>query len=259
MLLEKNYLAVSLIALISLTACQKKQEPTASTPPQNLAAEANKPVSKTRGEAANDVQIAQEKVKVAPNFDNYTTLGLAYSNLRGYQDALTAFQKSVELDPNSPIAHNNVCSSYIGLRDWQKARPECEQALKLNPKLEIAANNLKSIDESIDRIKKDIEEMKKNMSKMKDGALTDANLNVGYNYFQIQDYDNAMKYWNKVSKKDSRYAFALNNMATVNIIRKKFALADKQLQEATKIDPRNTLVLNNIRWLKQEIEAAKKH
>ncbi|MBS1959106.1 MAG: tetratricopeptide repeat protein [Bdellovibrionales bacterium] len=238
---------------IAPTACQKKVEKA----PEPQTAATSKPAVKTRGEANDELQAAQEKVKVAPNFNNFTGLGLAYSNLKDHHSALAAFQKAVEFDVNSPIAHNNICSAFIGLKDWKKARTECEQALKLNPKLEIASNNLKSIDESIEKLKKDIEEMKKAMSGMKNDVLTDANLNIGYNYFQIQDYETAMKYWSKVSKKDSRYAFALNNMATVNIIKKKFVLAEKQLNEAEKIDPRNTLVRDNIKWLRDEIEAAK--
>lgn len=249
------FLVSTLLFAFCLSACQKKSEP---PPAQSNAVEVGKIVPKTRGEASSELDAALEKVKVAPNFDNYTKLGLAHTNLRTYRDALDAFEKALALDANSPIAHNNICATHIAMKDWAKARVACNEALKLNPKLEIASNNLKEIDASMDKLKKEIEGLKKALPTMKDGVLTDANLNIGYDYFQLQDYDEALKYWTKVSKKDPRYSFALNNMATVNIIRKKFDLAEKQLNEAEKIDPRNSLVLNNIKWLKDEIEAAKK-
>lgn len=58
------------------------------------------------------------------------------------QQSLTPLERSVELNPNSFAAHNNLCVAYgmMNLRD--KAVAECQLALEIMPDSQLAKNNL---------------------------------------------------------------------------------------------------------------------
>lgn len=58
------------------------------------------------------------------------------------QDSLALLERSIEINPNSFAAHNNLCVAYgmLALRD--KAVTECERAVKLDPNSQLGKNNL---------------------------------------------------------------------------------------------------------------------
>lgn len=58
------------------------------------------------------------------------------------QQSLTLLERSVELNPSSFAAHNNLCVAYgmMSLRD--KAVAECQLALEITPDSQLAKNNL---------------------------------------------------------------------------------------------------------------------
>ena len=81
-------------------------------------------------------------VESDPTHDNYVALSLAYFNDQKYRDSVAACQKALELEPNSSVAYNNLCSAYNGLQMWQEAVTACERALEIDPGFELARNNL---------------------------------------------------------------------------------------------------------------------
>lgn len=228
-----------ILMLLAVSACQPKK---ASSPATSAPAAPTSTMS--------ELQTAQERVKAAPNFENYTDLGIAYVHLKMPGQAMQAFRKSAELKPDSAIAQNNLCSQYIELRQWKPARENCAAALKLAPGLQIAANNLKLIDQSIAALKAEIASMTPKLGGLKGPERTDTLLNLGYRHYQLGDYAQSIQVWSRIPKNDPKYPVALNNLASSNILLGKLEVAGRQLDEAEKLDPRNPLIANNKVWLK---------
>lgn len=201
---------------------------------------------------------AIERVKAAPNFENYTDLGLAYSRLKKPAAALQAFLHSAELEPKSAVAANNLCSQYLELKMLKQAEDRCRFAVRADPKLSIAANNLKWVEETRAQIESRIRDLASRLPGLKDAERTSALIDLGYAHYQLEDYPAAVASWNKVGRKDPHYAVVLNNLASVNIVERKFELAAKQLEEAARLDPASPLIANNRLWLKEASEKVSK-
>ncbi len=58
-----------------------------------------------------------------------------------YQEALTAFEQAIRLDPNFAVVHNNKGWALNRLGRYQEGLIACEQAIRLDPNLAYAYNN----------------------------------------------------------------------------------------------------------------------
>jgi len=64
----------------------------------------------------------------------YSVQGFAYNHLhQGYQQAIAAFDRALELDPNCASAYNGRGWSYLYLTQYQQAKPNFDRAIALNP------------------------------------------------------------------------------------------------------------------------------
>ncbi len=84
-----------------------------------------------------------ELVQKTPTVDNYINLSLTQYNQKNYKGCIATCLKALELNPNSAIAYNNICSAYNAMKQWKKASEACEKAVAINPNFERAKNNLK--------------------------------------------------------------------------------------------------------------------
>jgi len=85
----------------------------------------------------NDTWEAERHMKnvIIQNPDNmqaYSLLASIYSKQRNYSDAITTYQKIIDLDPNQDTAHMELGLVYLKMREWEKAIPSLEKAVKLN-------------------------------------------------------------------------------------------------------------------------------
>ncbi len=87
------------------------------------------------------IQKYSNAVKTEPTAANYLELGAAYYIARRWQDALNAFQKTIEVDPKQPVAYYylGILNAAMGNRD--KANDALEHVLQLsnNPMLKAQA------------------------------------------------------------------------------------------------------------------------
>ena len=63
----------------------------------------------------------------------YNKLGISYSQLRYYPEAVAAFQRSIALNSKYPYSYNNLGSVYFALDDKRKAERSFKKAISLNP------------------------------------------------------------------------------------------------------------------------------
>ena len=61
----------------------------------------------------------------------YTTLGTAYFMKGLVDEAIKANEEAVDVEPNFPVAHNNLAVAYLEKEDFAKAVEHCDKAVAL--------------------------------------------------------------------------------------------------------------------------------
>ncbi|MCP3873105.1 MAG: tetratricopeptide repeat protein, partial [Desulfobacteraceae bacterium] len=61
----------------------------------------------------------------------FTTLGTAYFMKGVVKEAIEANKEAIKIEPNFPIAHNNLAVAYLELKDYKKAIEHCDKAREL--------------------------------------------------------------------------------------------------------------------------------
>ena len=71
-----------------------------------------------------------------------TSESLALYRAGNFADSLSAAERSLQFEPTSAIAYNNICAGYLALDKRRPAIEACQSALRLAPDFELARNNL---------------------------------------------------------------------------------------------------------------------
>ena len=84
-----------------------------------------------------------EAIKLDPGDDNsFTNRGLAYSELKDYDNAINDFTYALNMKPTDPvIAYNSRGLAYYRSKQFEKAVEDYTNAIKFNPKHRIAYYN----------------------------------------------------------------------------------------------------------------------
>ena len=73
-----------------------------------------------------------ESARLNPNSEFiYNKLGIAYSQLKYYDQAIDAFLRSIALNPKYPYSYNNIGSVYFAQKNLKKAEKYFKKALSL--------------------------------------------------------------------------------------------------------------------------------
>ena len=70
------------------------------------------------------------------------TESLALYRAGKFAESVSAAERSLEFEPTSAIAYNNICADYLALDKRQPAIEACRSALRLAPDFALARNNL---------------------------------------------------------------------------------------------------------------------
>ncbi|KAI9301566.1 hypothetical protein BJ944DRAFT_271296 [Cunninghamella echinulata] len=74
-----------------------------------------------------------KSVQLSPTPAGYFNIGVCYFQMGKHKDAIEAFKKSLQLDPNSADAHTNIASAYLMMSDISPAMDHLEKASNFNP------------------------------------------------------------------------------------------------------------------------------
>ncbi len=87
-----------------------------------------------------------EASRLNPNSEYiYNKVGITYSQLKFYTEAIAAFGRCIGLNPKYPYPYNNMGSVYFAIGDKKKAEKYFKKALDLNPKVASFHVNLGSL------------------------------------------------------------------------------------------------------------------
>jgi tetratricopeptide (TPR) repeat protein len=74
--------------------------------------------------------------------DTLINLSLAFYNAKMFDKSILFAKKALEIQPNIPIVYNNLCVFYIGANKIDEAISAGEMAIKLDPNSSLAKANL---------------------------------------------------------------------------------------------------------------------
>jgi tetratricopeptide (TPR) repeat protein len=156
---------------------------------------------------------------------NYFTFGIAFAEY-GYPDeALAAFQRVIDSDPNNPAAWFNVGTIYLNKKLLPEAQKNLLEAVRLNPKDAAAWNNL------------------------------------GMASGQLGNYDEALNEFKKSARANPNFMLPVQNMIRIYEFQSRPADAQQELEELVLLAPENAdlrVGLANTLMAQQQNERARK-
>ncbi|MGB7296172.1 MAG: tetratricopeptide repeat protein [Candidatus Aminicenantales bacterium] len=167
-----------------------------------------------RGQADEAVAIIQQIIAGNPEIsDAYFAVGNIHFKSRKFQDAISSFEKALELKPDDTFCVINIANSYLNM-----GRPADGENFV------------------IDYLKK---------------GFSDPQLYylLGTLTFIQKEYDEALKYYDKCLSYNSDMAAAHNAMAAIHIIREDLVGAENHIASALAIDPK----LSNLNYNRAEL------
>ncbi len=106
-----------------------------------------------------------ESVRLNPNNEYvYNRLGIAYSQLKYYEQATAAFMRSIELNPKYPFSYNNLGSVMFAEKNLKKAEKYFRKAISLKDNEASFHMNLGSLHLEKKRREKAMAEWRKGMA-----------------------------------------------------------------------------------------------
>lgn len=199
----------------------------------------------------------EEALKKAPSFENHINYGLYLAKQGSSEKALQAYRKAAEINPNAPVAWNNICYELINQSKPVEAVESCKKALSIEPQFQLAQNNLQLAEQKIAEIRNKAEQARMALAKSPKPE-TQALIDTGMTFYSIKEFEKAIEVWKMVHYKDDKFAIAQNNIASSNILLGQLTQAEKALNLALRRDSKNPLFQNNKKWLEQEKQKRKR-
>ncbi|MBI5203982.1 MAG: tetratricopeptide repeat protein [Nitrospirae bacterium] len=136
--------------------------------------------------------------------------GTAYSNLGNYQQAINDFNKAIGLNPQDAEAYNNRGVAYSNLGNYQQAINDLTKVIELNPQYDAKAyNNRGFAYAKLENYQKAIKDFNKTIELNPQDA--EAYYNRGVAYGMLGNHQQAIKDFNKAIQLDPKDASAYYN------------------------------------------------
>ncbi|BAQ60634.1 TPR domain protein [Geminocystis sp. NIES-3708] len=191
------------------------------------------------------IEINTQRIRINPRETAfYVSRGLAYYDLKDWENAFSDFSKAIELDPSNDPAYNNIGNVYSRLDNSQKAIENYDTSIKLNGNNPTAYSNRGSSYITLKEYKKALADANKAIE-------LDPNIASAYNvrgdvYVEFKQYDKAITEYNKaieLEKKDNDPLWdestTYNSRAILYNILEKYEQAIVDVEEALKLDINN--------------------
>ena len=89
------------------------------------------------------IKAYEKAIEVNPNnADAHNNLGHTYSEKGMFDEAILAYKEAIAINPNDVVVHNNLGNAYDGKRMYDEAILAFKKAIAINPDYALAHNNL---------------------------------------------------------------------------------------------------------------------
>ena len=175
---------------------------------------------------------------------NYFTYGVAYLQHEYLDQALLAFQRSAERNPNYAAAYYNLALIYLNKGNFKDARANLEKTVELDSHNADAWNNLGVVDGqdgNYDAAQHDFQQAL---------DLQPTHLLALQNMVKLYGYQNHVTDAEALLKKaiaiDPSQAGLHQGLAMLYVGQRELNLAETEFEEAVRLDPRNVEMLNGL-------------
>jgi len=165
----------------------------------------------------------------------YNTLGIIYSKKGWFDSAISIYQKSIEVNPNSALPHLHLGNAYYKKGYWDEAKNEYGQAINLDPNMAAAHNHLGYIYDRMDQDEEAFQAYKKALEI--DSTMVRAHINLAFLFEKKKLYEDAVNQYQKALRFEPEVASIHNDLGNVYA---KLGLKDKAVAEfkkAFELDP----------------------
>ncbi|HET8711228.1 MAG TPA: tetratricopeptide repeat protein [Spongiibacteraceae bacterium] len=94
------------------------------------------------GDSAGGIELIERSIALAPHPHRYSDFGNVLLQVGRFEEATHALKRSLELDPNNAIAHNNLGVVLKAQKRFDEAESAFKKALAIHSQLGDAHNNL---------------------------------------------------------------------------------------------------------------------
>jgi tetratricopeptide (TPR) repeat protein len=166
--------------------------------------------------------------------------GLIFGKQRNNDDAITEYNKTLDLNSHLAGAFNNRGYAYSIKNDTDRAIADYGEAIKIDPKFALALVNRGNI---YYYTKKDFDKAFRDYNEAVEAAPTNPSaLNGRGNvYYEKEDYVRALADYDVAIKLDPKLAAAFNGRGNVYLARKDYDNALANYNEAIRLDPTDTM------------------
>ena len=137
--------------------------------------------------------------------DSLVEVGIQYHDNGEFVQAIETYKTALEIEPNSPLVNYEIALTYMYSGDYQNAIKHSDKVIKRNDKYLLQAYLVKgSCLDYLGKTKESIKLFKKGIKKFGDDHLL--NYNLGYNYYNIKEFDKAEKAFIKAINTKANHA-----------------------------------------------------
>ena len=173
----------------------------------------------------------------------YNNLGLSYGQKGNFGQAISDYNKAIEINPNYTEAYNNRGIAYSFKGNFDLAISDFNKAIELNPNCVDAYNNRGNVYNDKGNFDLAISDYNKTIAL--DPNYTEAYNNRGNAYAQKGNFDLAISDFNKAIELSFNYAKAYNNRGNAYGQKGNFGQAISDYSKAIEINHNDSEAYNN--------------
>ena len=178
----------------------------------------------------------QQWTKAEPqNATAWFVLGIAFVNLKRYDDAIEAYRQAIRLNPEYAGAWSNLGDAYSNLKRYDDAIAAFRQAIRINPEDAIAWNNLGITYSDLKRYDDVIAASRQAIRINPEYA--NAWYSLGITYANLKRYDDAITAYRQAIRINPEDANSWNNLALAYAMSGNTTAALQAVKSLQRLDP----------------------
>jgi tetratricopeptide (TPR) repeat protein len=187
------------------------------------------------GDLRRSLGLLRDASKYAPdNPDVQSELGAVASQLSLWLDAIAAFQQTLKLRQNDPVALYSLGRAFLGVWKIEEARQEFARYVELRPNGASGHCALGMTLAALERTQEARQQFERSIALAPE--QTESYFRLGLIELNVKDLDEAATNFRQVLKRDSKHAGALSALGRVAFEQKRYSEAIDLLQRAIASD-----------------------